>query len=294
MAFGLVVCCWRDWLARGFARRLRDERALVEHLERARQHEAVGKHGEALAGAVAAAHERAPVADAVAWITALGQYIEQNDTALRERADLFATLCRLARRAGLDLKQLVAERFGVRRPDDMPECRRWHQGRAMAELRRAGKKACWFAAAALILGYVLTQTKIGNWIFAVGGNKEAARAVGVPANQVKVGLFVCVSMCGCLAGTLIALRYGTVQANQGTGLEFEYIIAAVVGGCLLTGGYGTAIGAAIGAFRAVGLRRDGWAFVLTAITIGSTVASVFAGLYPVEAVEMLAKIAREF
>ncbi len=84
----------------------------------------------------------------------------------------------------------------------------------------------------------------------------------MPANQVKIGLFVTVSMCGCLAGTLIALRYGTVQANQGTGLEFEYIIAAVVGGCLLTGGYGSVIGAALGsaimAVSVVGVQTTKW------------------------------------
>ena len=105
----------------------------------------------------------------------------------------------------------------------------------------------WWLLVAAVGSYVLVKTNWGNWIFAVGGNKDAARAVGVPANQVKIGLFVTVSVCGCLAGTLIALRYGTVQANQGTGLEFEYIIAAVVGGCLMTGGYGSVIGAALGA-----------------------------------------------
>ncbi|MEP7204345.1 MAG: hypothetical protein ABI894_17165 [Ilumatobacteraceae bacterium] len=120
----------------------------------------------------------------------------------------------------------------------------------------------WWLLVAIIGSYVLVKTKWGNWIFAVGGNKEAARAVGVPANQVKVGLFVTVSLCGCLAGTLIALRYGTVQANQGTGLEFEFIIAAVVGGCLLTGGYGSVIGAGLGsaimAISVVGVQTTPW------------------------------------
>jgi ribose/xylose/arabinose/galactoside ABC-type transport system permease subunit len=120
----------------------------------------------------------------------------------------------------------------------------------------------WWLIVAAIGSYVLVKTKWGNWIFAVGGNKEAARAVGVPANQVKVGLFVTVSLCGCLAGTLIALRYGTVQANQGTGLEFEFIIAAVVGGCLLTGGYGSVIGAGLGsaimAISVVGVQTTPW------------------------------------
>ena len=120
----------------------------------------------------------------------------------------------------------------------------------------------WWLIVAAIGSYVLVKTKWGNWIFAVGGNKEAARAVGVPANQVKVGLFVTVSLCGCLAGTLIGLRYGTVQANTGTGLEFEYIIAAVVGGCLLTGGYGSVVGAGLGsaimAISVVGVQTTPW------------------------------------
>jgi simple sugar transport system permease protein len=105
----------------------------------------------------------------------------------------------------------------------------------------------WWVIVAAIGAFVLTKTKWGNWIFAVGGNRDASRAVGVPTNQVKVGLFVAVSLCGALSGTLIALRYGTVQANVGTGAEFEYIIAAVVGGCLMTGGYGSVIGASLGA-----------------------------------------------
>jgi ribose/xylose/arabinose/galactoside ABC-type transport system permease subunit len=105
----------------------------------------------------------------------------------------------------------------------------------------------WWLIVAAIGSYVLVKTKWGNWIFSVGGNKDAARAVGVPANKVKISLFVVVSLCGALSGTLIALRYGTVQADQGTGLEFEFIIAAVVGGCLMTGGYGSVIGASLGA-----------------------------------------------
>jgi ribose/xylose/arabinose/galactoside ABC-type transport system permease subunit len=105
----------------------------------------------------------------------------------------------------------------------------------------------WWILVAGVGAYVLAKTKWGNWVFAVGGNRDAARAVGVPADGVKIGLFVVVALCGALAGTLIALRYGTVQANQGIGLEFEYIIAAVVGGCLMTGGYGSVIGASLGA-----------------------------------------------
>ncbi len=94
---------------------------------------------------------------------------------------------------------------------------------------------------------MLRRTRVGNWIFGVGGDKIAARNVGVPVNRVKIGLFMMTSMCAALVGIMIALRLGSVQAGQGIGEEFNYIIAAVAGGCLLTGGFGSAIGAAMGA-----------------------------------------------
>ncbi len=108
----------------------------------------------------------------------------------------------------------------------------------------------WWLIVTLVAAYVLARTRWGNWIFAVGGNKEAARAVGVPVNQTKVGLFMMVSLVGCLVGMMTALRYTSVAASQGVGEEFEYIIAAVVGGCLLTGGYGSVVGASFGAMIA--------------------------------------------
>ncbi len=108
----------------------------------------------------------------------------------------------------------------------------------------------WWLVITAVAAFVLSRTKWGNWIFAVGGNKEAARAVGVPADQVKVGLFVMVSLLGCLVGVMTALRFGSVTAAAGVGKEFEYIIGAVVGGCLMTGGYGSVIGASVGAMIA--------------------------------------------
>lgn len=105
----------------------------------------------------------------------------------------------------------------------------------------------WFLFVALS-GYVLQRTRIGNWIFAVGGNAASARAVGVPVTRVKVGLFMTVAFLGWFAGMHYLYNYNTLQAGNGVGNEFLYIIAAVVGGTLLTGGYGNAIGVAIGAF----------------------------------------------
>ncbi len=105
----------------------------------------------------------------------------------------------------------------------------------------------WFIGFAAVATWVLGRTRFGSWTFAVGGNKEAARQVGVPAGRTKTHLFMIVSGAAWLVGMLLAFRLNTIQAGTGDGLEFEYIIAAVVGGTLLTGGYGTAIGGAIGA-----------------------------------------------
>ncbi len=105
----------------------------------------------------------------------------------------------------------------------------------------------YFLAFAAVASYILLRTKFGSWTFAVGGNKEASRQVGVPAARTKTILFMTVAGAGWLVGMLIAFRLNSVQANVGDGQEFFYIIAAVVGGNLLTGGYGSAFGAAIGA-----------------------------------------------
>ena len=104
----------------------------------------------------------------------------------------------------------------------------------------------WFALFAIFGTWLLVRSQFGNWIFAVGGNKEAARAEGIPAARTKTTLFMLVSGAAWLSGMLTAFRLNSVQSNVGDGEEFEYIIAAVVGGNLLTGGYGSAAGGAIG------------------------------------------------
>ncbi|MDI9899574.1 ABC transporter permease [Rhodococcus sp. IEGM 1409] len=106
----------------------------------------------------------------------------------------------------------------------------------------------WWLLFTAIATFILFKTKIGNWIFAVGGNQDSARAIGVPVTAVKIGLFMTVGFAAWFVGMHLLFSFNTVQSGQGVGNEFLYIIAAVIGGCLLTGGYGTAIGAAIGAF----------------------------------------------
>lgn len=109
-------------------------------------------------------------------------------------------------------------------------------------------RVLWFLAFTAIATWVLGRTKFGSWTFAVGGNKDAARQVGVPASRTKTQLFMLTAGAAWLVGVLLSFRLNTIQASTGDGEEFEYIIAAVVGGNALTGGRGSTLGAAIGAF----------------------------------------------
>ncbi|MEV4674148.1 ABC transporter permease [Actinomadura sp. NPDC049382] len=106
----------------------------------------------------------------------------------------------------------------------------------------------WWLLFTAIATWLLLRTRAGNWIFAAGGAAASARAVGVPVDRVKIGLFMGVAFCAWFSGMHLVFAFATVQSGEGIGNEFLYIICAVIGGCLLTGGYGSAIGAAIGAF----------------------------------------------
>jgi simple sugar transport system permease protein len=105
----------------------------------------------------------------------------------------------------------------------------------------------WWLLFVGIATWILLRTKVGNWIYACGGDQEAARAVGVPVTATKIGLFMAVGFCGWFSGMHLLFAFNTIQSGGGITNELIYIVAAVVGGCLLTGGYGTAVGAAIGA-----------------------------------------------
>ncbi|HUB04076.1 MAG TPA: ABC transporter permease [Solirubrobacteraceae bacterium] len=105
----------------------------------------------------------------------------------------------------------------------------------------------WFIGVTIFGTWVLSRTKFGNWVFASGGDQNAARNTGVPVNRTKVLLFVGTALAAALVGIISFTQASSAVSEQGVGYEFFYIIAAVVGGCLLTGGYGSAIGAALGA-----------------------------------------------
>lgn len=105
----------------------------------------------------------------------------------------------------------------------------------------------WFVIIALLATWVLLRTPVGNWIFAAGGDTNAANNSGVPVRNVKISLFMVTACCAALVAIITVMDAGSTDARRGFQKEFEAIIAAVIGGCLLTGGYGSAIGAFFGA-----------------------------------------------
>jgi simple sugar transport system permease protein len=109
------------------------------------------------------------------------------------------------------------------------------------------KVLLWWFALAAICAFVLAKTRYGNWILAVGGDANAAKNVGVPVKRVKIALFVLTAFCSCLFAVLQVSDIGSAAADRGLQKEFEAIIAAVIGGTLLTGGYGSVVGACFGA-----------------------------------------------
>lgn len=105
----------------------------------------------------------------------------------------------------------------------------------------------WWLVLVLVCHYILLHTQWGNWIFACGGDKQTAEKLGVPAKKVKLCLFIFTAFCACLYACCQVLNFGSADSQRGILKEFETIIAVVIGGGLMTGGYGSVVGAAFGA-----------------------------------------------
>ncbi len=145
-----------------------------------------------------------------------------------------------------------------------------------------------WAIVLIIFGHVLlTRTRFGNWIFASGGDAEAARNSGVPVNKVKVLMFMFTAFCATVFATCQVMEFGSAGADRGLLKEFEAIIAVVIGGALLTGGYGSVIGAALGALI-FGVVQQGLFFA----GVESSLFRVFLGLILLGAVVLNTYIRR--
>jgi simple sugar transport system permease protein len=120
----------------------------------------------------------------------------------------------------------------------------------------------WWVGVALVVAWMLQMTKYGNWIFAVGGDKESARATGIPTDRLKIALYIGSGFGASLVGVIQTILYKGAQVANGQAFVFNSIIAVVVGGVLLTGGYGSVVGVVLGTltFAVVnqGIYYTGW------------------------------------
>jgi simple sugar transport system permease protein len=124
---------------------------------------------------------------------------------------------------------------------------RWEQWIAGPNIAGFRMSLAWFIVLAIIGTIYLLRTRAGNWTYAMGQNKEAARNLGVPVGALTVALFMVSGFGAALLGVVDAARFDSVDATRGVGLEFYVIITVVVGGASLFGGYGSALGTVLGA-----------------------------------------------
>jgi simple sugar transport system permease protein len=130
----------------------------------------------------------------------------------------------------------------------------------------------WWVAVVLVVGWILHVSKYGNWVFAVGGDKESARATGIPTDRVKIALFMGSAFGAALVGVIQTILYNSAQVANGQAFVFNSIIAVVVGGVLLTGGYGSVVGVVFGtltfAIVSQGIYYTGWNSDWAALILG--------------------------
>jgi simple sugar transport system permease protein len=117
----------------------------------------------------------------------------------------------------------------------------------------------WALLLVILATWLLLGTPFGNWVYGVGGDANAARNVGVPVARVKTLLFIGTAVCSCLLATIEAVSFSNADVLRGQNSEFLAIVSAVIGGVLLTGGYGSVIGAMFGAL-AFGIVEEGIVF----------------------------------
>jgi simple sugar transport system permease protein len=150
----------------------------------------------------------------------------------------------------------------------------------------------WWLVIAVIGIYILGRTRLGNWIAGVGGSSTAARNLGVPVARVKILLFALTAFSASILATIQSMTFFSADILRGTGIELDAITTAVIGGCLLTGGYGSVAGTALGAL-ALGMARQGIVFadinadwykiaigtlLLVAVVLNNWIRRRFAGL----------------
>jgi len=104
----------------------------------------------------------------------------------------------------------------------------------------------WWIAVILVFGFLLGFSRYGNWILALGGDKVSARNAGIPTDRVTIALYMSSGLCAAFVGMSQAILYNSAQVSAGQSFIFNSIIAVVIGGVMLTGGYGSVVGIVLG------------------------------------------------
>ena len=117
-----------------------------------------------------------------------------------------------------------------------------------------------FLAVLAVIVFVMHRTVVGRWVYALGGNPEAAHLAGVPVAKVTIGVYAVSGMLAALAGVIAVARFNTARADFATGAELDAITAAILGGISIAGGRGYVFAAAVGAL-AIALLRNGMTLV---------------------------------
>ncbi|WP_448641391.1 ABC transporter permease [Geodermatophilus sp. URMC 63] len=143
----------------------------------------------------------------------------------------------------------------------------------------------WWVALTAVAGWLLWRTRFGNEVLSMGGSRRAARELGVPVHRTTLVLYALTAFAAWLLGTLTLVSTASVAATPALVTAIDFVVVAVLGGCLLTGGYGSMAGAAIGALLYAVARRGvelaGWdprwsqallgVFLLVALLVGGVV-----------------------
>lgn len=104
----------------------------------------------------------------------------------------------------------------------------------------------WWLALTVVYAFVIHAKRYGNWIFAMGGDEDSARNAGIPTAKLKISLFVLSSVSASFVGMCGAILFNSAQVSGGMNYIFNAIVSVVVGGVLLTGGFGSVIGIFLG------------------------------------------------
>jgi ribose transport system permease protein len=106
----------------------------------------------------------------------------------------------------------------------------------------------WISGIIVFIAVVITnKTKLGRYIYAIGGNENAATLSGINIKRIKIAVYTIAGALAAVGGLLVTSRLDAAQPNAGTGYELDSIAAVVIGGTSLSGGRGSVLGTVLGA-----------------------------------------------